>query len=114
MPHLHPLRTEPALTIAAPFAFGIGAALLLDNSISLIVAIAGALIGLAATASSLTRRAGLLLIIAAAGMADYALQNETPVIPEEEHLYSGVVVSASEGSSRRNLVVNADSIDGNR
>lgn len=113
MPHLHPLRTEPALTIAAPFAFGIGAALLLDNSISLIVAIAGALIGLAATASSLTRRAGLLLIIAAAGMADYALQNETPVIPEEEHLYSGVVVSASEGSSRRNLVVNADSIDGN-
>ncbi len=112
MPHLHPLRTEPALTIAAPFAFGIGAALL-DNSISLIVAIAGALIGLAATASSLTRRAGLLLIIAAAGMADYALQNETPVIPEEEHLYSGVVVSASEGSSRRNLVVNADSIDGN-
>ncbi|MDE7150725.1 MAG: hypothetical protein K2O27_00495, partial [Candidatus Amulumruptor sp.] len=72
-----------AIPVAVSFASGIGAAMLLsDTSLIWPAIIAVALVGVACVLFAATRRAGFMIICAAAGMADIGVYLEPAAIPE--------------------------------
>lgn len=110
-----PLRALPALLIAASFASGIGAAMLLESChAGLLTGVICASAGLIVTLIRKFRKAGLLLIVAGAGAVDYTLSTGPIVIPDGERIYSGVTEQVFAGDSRMAAVVKIDSIDGHR
>lgn len=107
-----PLRALPAVLIAASFASGIGAAMLLEGYGSLSPAFALAVAGLLLTVGRRLRQAGLLLIVASAGMADYYLTTKPIDISPEIHSYAGDVIAASDKGSHAAITVHVDQMDG--
>lgn len=109
-----PLRALPAVSIAASFASGIGAAMLLDMPWILPVAIAAAVTGLFMAIFRPVRKAGLLLIVAGAGMADYSFSTATPTFPADIREYSGDITESSERGARTAITVYIDRMDGQK
>lgn len=85
--------------------------MLLSGNIRLPLAGLLAAIGLMGCFASSMRRRGLLLIIAAAGIADLVLSVRTVTVPKGERVYSATITATSERGSREALTVDIDSVD---
>lgn len=98
-----------AIPLAVSFASGIGAAMLLsDTSLIWPAIIAVALVGVACVWFAATRRAGFMIICAAAGMADMGFDLQPAAIPEGRLVYSGEVVRMADNGSHPVAYVEID------
>lgn len=78
----------------------------------LALSLVAALAGLSLTLVRRTRRWGLLLVTASAGMADYGLSSLPPAVATDSHIYSAEVTEVPPGAGRNVVMAVADTVDG--